>query len=120
ELDLSLHDAALALQEGARAGQIHNVLNFVPEIAHYCAFFAPEVKCGIDLRLALFAPKAREYAALRNDLWADANEFVDSERKRTKHVWAKTFADWNIDTLVVSNYNRLSFRASGPLVFAML
>ncbi len=115
----SLKNAALALKENVAAGQVRNVLNFVPEIAHYCAFFAPEVKCGVDLRLSLFAAKSREYAELRNDLWQDAGERVQAKHKPSAHSWPKTMADWNLDVLVMTHQHQTANQKNLELAYVV-
>ncbi len=109
--DPSLHRAALSLKESVAAGQVHNVLNLNPDIGDYCAFFAPEVKYGLDQRLALFAAKASEYAALRNDLYSDVPDDPNAKRREVVHIWPKTMADWNLDALVVTNVHRTANEA---------
>ncbi len=52
----SLQRTALALQELKQNGQCHNVFNGMSfEIAQHMAWFAPDVKFGIDSRFALYA-----------------------------------------------------------------
>lgn len=116
EPDPSLRDTALVLKE--RAGEIHNVFNFNPEIAHYCAYFAPEVKGGIDARFALFAAKVQDYTILRNSLWDAAYEFLDvkaREKRKTEHAWPQLMAAWKLDGLVISNYHRSGSSKTGQL-----
>jgi hypothetical protein len=116
--DPSLQRAAESLGAARQRGEIGNVYNFAPEIAHYCAFFASEVKCGIDQRFALFLGRAKDYAAARNDLWDETNEAVQPKEKLppapVDRVWPKLFADWRIDAVAVTGYHRLMASRAAP------
>lgn len=118
EPDASLHGAALTLKDAAPP---RNVYNFIPDLAHYCAFFAPDVKCGIDARFALFASTAHDYATLRNDLWDDANEYIDpkarDKRRPDARIWPKMLADWKITDVAISNYHRAGGSKLGQLAY---
>lgn len=119
--DPSLKQVAESLREAQKRGEIHNVYNFAPDVAHYCAYFAPEVKCGIDQRLALFDGKAPEYAALRNELWEQGAEFVQPADKRPRQpaarAWPNLLADWNVDALAISGFHRQASGKSVALAF---
>src|SRR5262249_3964027 len=57
----SLQQTALHLGKLKRDGQMGRVFNFSFDLADYCAWFAPDVKCCIDFRWPLFAASVQEY-----------------------------------------------------------
>src|SRR5262249_18992699 len=74
ELEPSLVKAAQQLQQwheqGVLSGDDHG-LNFSLEIAPYCAWFAPDEKTYLDLRLSLFESAAADYVAANKALILD-------------------------------------------------
>ena len=65
-----------------------HVFNFTPEIAHYCAWFAPGVKCFFDARFSLFPDDAARAIQARKGFASNAPE-----------GWLKTFTDRKVDYL---------------------
>lgn len=118
-VDTSLRDAALNMGRWADSKDLQRVFNISPDIAHYCAFFAPQVPCGIDLRLSLFAQIAPAYAAARQSLAADSEAFLNN-RPRQKSEWTERFAEWRVDHVAVSNFIRGQRSVTGIIGQRML
>ncbi len=95
--DPSLRDAALAL---AQADARH-VFNFTNDIAHYCAWYAPSVRCFFDQRYALFGQHAAAFAKAKKELVADASKVLDL-RGPSGADWVNLFRQHGIDYLVVT------------------
>lgn len=78
--DPSLRDAAKRLAELEREGKLRRVFNLTPEIANYCAWLAPSVKCSFDFRYTLYPQFADVYASTKNGLkqWAEEPERIGS------------------------------------------
>jgi tetratricopeptide (TPR) repeat protein len=74
-------------------GQGLRVFNFSPEIAHYCAWFAPSVKCFLDSRWSLFPDDAA--LAVKTRMALSVNE---------PETWRPVLLDRKVDYLVVSNF----------------
>jgi|GEM_PF-3582599 len=100
QADPSLRASAEALKQ---AGAKH-VFNLSSDIAHYCAWFAPGVRCYIDQRLGLFAHEAAQYAKMRKQLREDANTVIRDQRRPPKSDWPELFRAQQIDHLVITRF----------------
>jgi hypothetical protein len=104
-VDPSLHGAALELAELNKAGQGLRVFNFNPDLANYCAYFAPGVKCYFDTRWQLFPDELAKAAKARMALAVNVPE-----------GWQKTLADAKVSYLALSNFqNRREKESAGQL-----
>jgi len=92
-IDPSPQGAALYLTEKNKGGKNLHVFNFTPEIAHYCSWFAPGVKCFFDSRWPLFTDDAARVAKTRLGLITNQPE-----------AWQKTLVDRNVDYVVLNNF----------------
>ncbi len=95
--DPSYQRAALRLRELNEGNKGLRVFNFSPDIAHYCAWHAPGVKCFFDARWSLFPEDAVLSAKARFGLTANMPE-----------VWLKTFQDRKVNYLAAGRLNFLS------------
>jgi tetratricopeptide (TPR) repeat protein len=68
EVDPGLQAVAQRLEELAQEEKIGNGFNLSPDIACYCAWFAPGVKSFYDYRFGLFAGKGKMIAEIRQGL----------------------------------------------------
>jgi hypothetical protein len=118
--DPSLKEAALALGQWHDAGTIGNVLNIQPLIAHYCAFFAPQARCGIDHRAALYAKIAGDYGSARKSLLGEADNSVRQLRKGQTPIdrreWAPVLRSWNVDHIAFTNLHSAYQPGASPLM----
>lgn len=91
--------------DGGAAEEVR-VFHTIFDVGHYAAFFAPQIRTGIDLRLSLFAKKAAEYAEVRNALWKEPEPPSQTKllvsREDTSKLLHKRFADWGVNSLVVA------------------
>lgn len=85
-VDRSQQGAALRLAALNKDGKSVRVFNFGPETAHYCAWFAPGVKCLLDIRWPLFADTAGRFAVARKAIYTNVPE-----------GWQKLFLDQHVD-----------------------
>jgi hypothetical protein len=92
-VDPSHHGAALRLAELNKDGQGLRVFNLSPDLAHYCAWSAPGVKCFFDTRWSLFPDEAARVPRARKGLATDVAE-----------AWQKTFVEHKVDYLALSNF----------------
>lgn len=93
--DPSLQAAAKSLaQENAK-----RVFNMSVDVADYCAWFAPGVRCILDRRLDLFAKEASPYAKAKKELFDDA---LEPQKKAKERTWPALFRDSQIDHLVLT------------------
>jgi hypothetical protein len=97
--DGSMRQAAEALQQLVKNGAGRNVFNVGSDsvgsnVAHYCAWFAPDVKCCMDTRFALFANQAAAYTKARKALL---------EHKQPED-WETLFKEHDIDQVVLGNF----------------
>jgi tetratricopeptide (TPR) repeat protein len=100
QADPSLQASAEALKaDGAK-----QVFNMGSEVAHYCAWFAPGVRCYVDARLGLFASEAARYAKLRKQLREDAGSVVLERRLPLQSDWPAMFRAQQIDHLVITRF----------------
>jgi hypothetical protein len=95
--DSSLKTAALYLEEWSKKkgqGQARaeplRVFNFSADIAHYCAWYAPGVKCFLDSRWPLFADDAALAAKARQGLAVGEPE-----------AWQPVFQERRVDCLAL-------------------
>lgn len=93
-VDPSFQRAALYLAERKEAGRETRILNLGPEIAHYCAWFAPGVRCAVDSRWSLFADEAPR--VLRAKVGLAVNE---------QGAWLPALKDHNPDYVTLSNFS---------------
>ncbi|MCS7044909.1 MAG: hypothetical protein NZO58_00995 [Gemmataceae bacterium] len=99
-VDPSLQAAAEALQQD----QARRVFNFTNDIASYCAWFAPGVRCYIDDRYELFAGEAPRFIKIRSELRDDGREALGSHRFRRDSEWQRLFGQRQIDHLVLTRF----------------
>ena len=92
-IDPSYCGAALQLAEMNKGGQGLRVFNISPDIAHYCAWYAPGVKCFVDSRWSLFREEAARAAKTRMGLAANEPE-----------AWQKTFVTYNVNYLALTRF----------------
>jgi hypothetical protein len=92
--DASMRRAAEALQTLKKNGECRNVFNVGADFAHYCANFAPDVKCFMDTRFALFAQQTAAYARARKALL---------EQKQPED-WETLFQERAVDQVVLGNF----------------
>ncbi|HWY85262.1 MAG TPA: hypothetical protein VNX28_00985, partial [Gemmataceae bacterium] len=92
-VDPSFYGATRHLTEINDDGQGLRVFNISPEIAHYCAWYAPGVKCFVDSRWPLFREEAARAAKTRMGLAANEPE-----------AWQKTFVDHNVNYLALTRF----------------
>jgi tetratricopeptide (TPR) repeat protein len=79
DIDASLHQAAIRLNELHTQGKLRQGFAFSPDVACYCAFFAPDVKGTIDYRFALFAKVAKKFAKVRKAFWDEAKRAMSGQ-----------------------------------------
>lgn len=80
EFEPSLEKATKQLQQWRNDGVLgknDRGLNFAPDIAHACAWFAPDEKGFIDGRIALFEKAAADYVAANKALTVDPESSQD-------------------------------------------
>jgi len=87
--------AALAIKALKDKGECGNVFNTGYEIGNYLAWFAPDVKYGMDTRFSLYANRAADIAKARQAL---------SQLDKPESDWQPLFETHKIDQLVLSNY----------------
>jgi hypothetical protein len=97
--DPALRAAAEALAQA----QARHVFNFSSDIAQYCAWFAPGVRCYVDHRLALFPHEAARYAKTKLDLRLDAGD-VEERRKPVASGWREVFHLHKIDHIAMTKF----------------
>jgi hypothetical protein len=118
--DPSLKEAALALGQWHNTGTVGNVLNIQPLIAHYCAFFAPQARCGIDQRAALYAKIAGDYGSARTALLREANAAVGQLKKGQvpidRREWAPVLRSWNVDHVAFTSLHSAYQPGASPLM----
>lgn len=98
--DPSLRAAAEAVKAPAQ-----RVFNYSPELANYCAWFAPEVRCYLDQRHALFAHEAARYGTAKRGLRDDAIVALDEVGKSPRGEWREVFRAHKIDYLALSRFS---------------
>ena len=91
----SLRRAAETLQELKKKGECKNVFNSTTDLAHYCAWFAPDVKCFLDQRHALFPEWASTFIKTRDALLTDARAQAED--------WQPLFEERQIDQVALAN-----------------
>ena len=92
--DGSLQKAAETLRALKTAGECENVFNVNIDVAHYCTWFAPEVRCFLDHRYHLFPRSADAYAKAKAAL-------LDKDRPSSD--WTSLFVEREIDHVVLPN-----------------
>ena len=97
EEDPSLRTLAESLKEG----QAKRVFNYTFDIANYCAWFAPGVRCYTDSRYVLFPQEAAHYTKAKNALKMDAGDAVGRHLKKTGS-WHGVFRTHDVDHLAVT------------------
>lgn len=96
--DPSLRAAAEALKRA----QAKHVFNYSFDIANYCAWFAPGVRCYVDQRLALFRHEGNRYAKAKKALVNTAADIItDAPSSSARRDWLETFQDHAIDHLAM-------------------
>ncbi|MCI0380767.1 MAG: hypothetical protein L0215_24555 [Gemmataceae bacterium] len=105
--DASLAAAAQELGELHKAGPAQRVFNFTADLAHYCAWHAPGVKCYFDFRWPLFPAESGISAKTRKALLEDTRDEVSGKGGgAAAEIWQKTFADRKINLVAVTNYEQ--------------
>ncbi|MBI3409169.1 MAG: hypothetical protein HY040_12550 [Planctomycetes bacterium] len=106
----SLWQTALRLGELQKAGQVRRVFNFTLDLADYCAWFAPDVKCCIDFRFPLFAGSAAAYGKTKKVLLTLAPEIAerepeerDSWERGLRESWAAGLDGLQADHLAITS-----------------
>ncbi len=115
-IDPSLRQAALQLQKWRDQGVIgpgERVFNTTPEAAYYLAWFCPEARGFLDLRLPLFSAAAPEYVAVRANLVAPPDTGV-SNTAPAEPIWRSVFSERKIRYLV-AHLRDPRFGASGAI-----
>src|SRR5262245_35873338 len=103
QADPSLKATAEAL---SKAGAEH-VFNTTTDVAHYCAWFAPGVRCYMDQRLGLFAWEAARYAKMRKQLRENAGVIAFDQRRPETSDWPEGFRTLQIDHLIITRFGDL-------------
>jgi hypothetical protein len=98
--DGTLRATAERLGELRSAGEGEHVFNIGSgvsglDVAPYCAWFAPGVKCFIDTRYNLFARVAREYGTAREAL---------HDKSRPSTAWSDVFKAYAIHHVTLRNF----------------
>jgi hypothetical protein len=93
--DPSVHLAALTLKDLKAKGECGHVFNTSYDLGNYLAWYAPEVKYGLDTRYSLFAASAPAYAKARQALRAPEGLPDD---------WEAYFDEHEIDQVTLTNY----------------
>jgi hypothetical protein len=104
--DPSLKQAALRLDELHKRGVIRNGFAFSPDVACYCAWFAPDVKGFIDYRLQLFADRAKSFARIRPRLASYALDNRPDLKAAALAEWRGLADQFDINYLVATNFSR--------------
>jgi hypothetical protein len=104
-IDTSLYLTAYHLNELREQGKIRQGFAMHPDVACYCAWFAPEVKSFIDYRFALFPEVAQRYFTIRRSLWLEATKVPVPHPDFPE--WRKLAIEYDIDFLVITNFDRL-------------
>lgn len=99
--DPSLRQTAERLAELHRAKQLERVFNFTPDIANYCAWFAPGVKCTVDLRFSLYAHAAAAFGKTKRALLESASDF-NADKTEERATWERGLKDFRVDHVVLS------------------
>lgn len=98
--DTSLKQAALTLHALKQKQECGNVFNFSYDLPHYCAWYAPDVKCFMDVRFALFADQTASFTKARLALADPAKPDAD---------WQTLFEARKIDQVVLANFLKSPF-----------
>ncbi|HMF19926.1 MAG TPA: hypothetical protein VKE98_22160, partial [Gemmataceae bacterium] len=110
-IDPSLYLTAYRLSELKEQGKIHQGFSLHPDVACYCAWFAPEVKGFLDYRYALFPEVAQSYARVRKSLSQEAQETLSGQKALPNPDfadWRKLAAKYDVNHLIVTNFDRLT------------
>jgi hypothetical protein len=105
--DPSLRQALERLQELKEKNLIHNGFALHPDVAHYCAWFAPEIKNFFDRRWALFYHQAGAFVRLRQGaalLSGKAGGKARAKAGADHEDWPATARAFDINYLVVHNW----------------
>jgi tetratricopeptide (TPR) repeat protein len=101
-VDPALRGLALQLADWRRQGQLapeDRLFNTTPDVAGYLAWFCPEQRNFLDLRLGLFAAAGRDFVNVRKAL-VDEPGAVGQEG-RSSPAWRTVFPKWRIRYLVL-------------------
>ena len=97
--DPSLQLAAERIKEIQADQKGLAVFNFSPDLANYCAWFAPGVQCYFDSRYGLFARQAEDYHLLRQQI-------IDRKSPKAPTIhWTQLFTDYGIGHVAMTNFN---------------
>ncbi|MCI0642276.1 MAG: hypothetical protein L0Y72_21610 [Gemmataceae bacterium] len=115
--DASLASAAQKLGELHKAGPAQRVFNFTGDLANYCAWHAPGVKCYFDFRWSLFPSESGISAKTKKALLDDTrDELSGKSGGAASDIWHKTFADRKINLVAVTNIDQVRERRSRDFV----
>ena len=92
--DASMRRAAETLQTLKEKGEGGNVFNVGFEFAPYCAWYAPDVKCFLDTRFALFAHQTAAYTLARRALLEQKNP----------EDWETLFQKHEVDQVILGRF----------------
>lgn len=102
--DAGLKEAAQRLAELHRQDVLGRGFNTSPDVANYCAWFAPQEKGFFDYRFPLFADVLSDYTrtrqVLRGDTPADAS--APEEGGEDASRWQELFRRYGVDHVVVT------------------
>lgn len=103
-LDPAQIEMAQTLNRLNEEGKVKNVFNFQRDAAHYCAWYAPNVRCFFDSRFNLFADVAPKHARWRQALADEAELFFrqrdPGREKAAGDEWRAAFRAHEIDHIV--------------------
>jgi tetratricopeptide (TPR) repeat protein len=101
-------DTAQELRALKQQGLIDRGFHFSADVAHYLAWFAPEVKGFFDSRYALFSHVADRFARVRLGLRAETLAIATQKPlpPRAAYDWQRALREHGIDHLVLTNYHR--------------
>ncbi|MFL5342812.1 MAG: hypothetical protein ACJ8F7_21980 [Gemmataceae bacterium] len=104
--DPSLRRAAETLAGWRRTGELPadvRTFNLHPDVANYCAWFAPGEKCFLDARLPLFTPVSAEYESLCRAL---DPSLAGSSEKSAPPSWPVARSHFDIGCAVLYDADR--------------
>src|SRR5439155_3138199 len=89
-----------------KKGILRHGFAFSPDVACYCAWFAPEVKSFIDYRYPLFADRAEAFTRARLALASHALENRADPQARALAEWRNLADKYDINYVVVYSFSR--------------
>jgi hypothetical protein len=95
--DPAFQEAAQWLQDHYHLGGLNHGI-FRPELAQYCAWFAPDVKGFWDYRFSLFSETVEQYLRFYEALWRRTGDYMPSLKALE--------AAYGVNFLAVTDFNR--------------